>query len=50
MDKLHDEICKVLTWYEHPDEYPFGEKALKKDITEIMYNLLVKIDNQITNN
>jgi hypothetical protein len=47
MGELHDEICKVLTWYEHPNEYPFGKEALDEDIKELMYKLLVKIDNEI---
>lgn len=44
---LYDSICKTLTWYEHPEEYPFGEDALKEDITELMYDLLVKVQNEI---
>ena len=27
MDReLYDKICKVLTWYEHPEESPLDEK------------------------
>lgn len=47
--ELHDEICKVLTWYEHPEEYPFGEDALKEDITKMFYDLLVKADRELSN-
>lgn len=44
---FYDSICKVLTWYEHPEEYPFGEDVFKEDAPELMYDLLVKVQNKI---
>lgn len=45
--ELYDEICKVLTWYENPDEYPFGEELFNKHIAEEMYHVLVKVQNNL---
>lgn len=45
--ELYDEICRVLTWYEHPEDYPFGKKALKEDISELLYKTLVKVQNNL---
>ena len=42
-EEMYDEICKVLTWYEHPEEYPFGKEECEKEINEMMYGLLVKV-------
>lgn len=39
----YDEISQVLTWYEHPEEYPWKTTNPAQDIAEDMYNLLVKI-------
>lgn len=44
MEELYDEICKVLTWYEHPEEYPFDEKEM---IAEDMYKVLCKVQNKL---
>lgn len=47
--ELYDEICKVLTWYEHPDEYPFGKDLFENNIAEEMYTVLVKVQNSLFN-
>ena len=47
--ELYDEICKVLTWYEHPEEYPFGLEDFDKHISEDMYDLLVRVQNEMCN-
>ena len=41
-EELYDEICKVLTWYEHKEEYPFEDK----DVSDLMYELLVRVINK----
>lgn len=42
MDReLYDKICKVLTWYEHPEESPLDEK----EVSEEMYSTLVEVQN-----
>lgn len=48
-EELYDEICRVLTWYEHPSEYPFGEDSCKEDIADVMYDTLVKVQNELFN-
>ena len=47
MNELYDEICKILTWYEYPDEYPFGKEECGEDINDMMYEMLVKVANTI---
>ena len=39
--ELYDEICKLLTWYEHSDESPISDGELEGD----MYKALVKVQN-----
>ena len=41
--ELYDEICKVLTWYERPDERNLSEE----DVSENLYNVLVKVQNSM---
>jgi hypothetical protein len=41
--ELYDEICKVLTWYEHLDECPLTEEELHEE----MYKVLVKVQNKL---
>lgn len=48
-ENLYDLVCKVLTWYENPDEYPFGEDLFNKHIAEEMYNVLVRVQNELFN-
>lgn len=45
--ELYDDISRVLTWYENPDEYPFDEDSFNKHIAEEMYNVLVEVQNQM---
>ena len=46
MDReLYDKICKVLTWYEHPEESPLDEK----EVSEEMYSTLVEAHNAMCN-
>lgn len=49
--ELYDKVSKVLTWYEHPTEYPFYDKNNKadfiRDISYDMYKLLVEIQNKM---
>lgn len=45
--ELYDEICRVLTWYEHPEEYPFEEESFNKHISEEMYSVLVRVQNEL---
>lgn len=47
MEELYDQISRVLTWFEHPEEYPFGEEECKKDIAELMHNVLVKVQRRM---
>ena len=44
---LYDTICKVLTWYEHPEEYPFGEEEFNRHISEEMYKVLCRVQNEM---
>ena len=40
MDKeLYEKICRVMTWYEHPEECPFE----KESIPEEMYSTLLDV-------
>lgn len=48
-ENLYDLICKVLTWYENPDEYPFGEDLFNKHIAEEMYHVLIRVQNELFN-
>lgn len=45
--ELYDEICRVLTWWEHPEEYPLGDELFEKHISEDMYDVLVKVQNEL---
>lgn len=45
--ELYDRICEVLTWYEHPEEYPFGEDLFNKHIASEMYDTLVRVQNEL---
>lgn len=45
--EIYDEVCKVLTWYDHPEEYPFGEDLFNKHIAEEMYGVLVRVQNEV---
>ena len=46
MDReLYDKTCKVLTWYEHPEESPLDEK----EVSEKMYSTLVEVQNAMCN-
>ena len=45
--ELYDEICRVLTWWENPDEYPFGENDFNRHISEEMYSVLVRVQNEM---
>lgn len=43
MDKeLYDELCRALTWFEHPQECPFGEE----EAATCLYEVAVKIQNE----
>lgn len=44
---LYDTICQVLTWYEHPEEYPFGEEEFNRHISEEMYKVLCRVQNEL---
>lgn len=46
-EELYDRICEVLTWYEHPEEYPCGEDNFNRHIAEEMYNILVRVQNEL---
>ncbi len=48
--ELYDKVCKVLTWYEHPDEYPFGTKNFDKEIASEMYKTLAEVQNELFDN
>jgi hypothetical protein len=45
--ELYDEVCRVLTWWEHPEEYPCGEEDFNKHISNEMYEVLVKVQNSM---
>ena len=47
--ELYDEICRVLTWYDHPEDYPFEEDAFDKHIAAELYNVLVRVQNEMFN-
>lgn len=47
LKKLYNEISEVLTWYENPDEYPFGEDDFNRHIAEELYTVLVKVQRAI---
>ena len=48
--ELHDRFCKVLTWYEHPDEYPFGENETERkafigsEMYDLIYDMAKKLE------
>ena len=48
-ENLYDLVCEVLTWYENPDDYPLGEDLFNKHIAEEMYNVLVRVQNELFN-
>ena len=43
--ELYDKICNVLTWYEHPDECPYG----KASIHDLMYETLIEVEQYLNN-
>ena len=45
--ELYDDVCRVLTWYENPEEYPCGEDNFNKHISEEMYKVLVRVQNEL---
>lgn len=45
--ELYDEVCRVLTWWEHPEEYPCSEEDFNKHISNEMYEVLVKVQNSM---
>jgi len=45
--ELYDRICEVLTWYENPQDYPFGDDDFNRHISEEMYNVLVEVQNEM---
>ena len=47
--KLYDEICTVLTWYENPEDYPFEEEAFNRHIANELYNVLVRVQREMFN-
>jgi len=48
--ELYDKICLAITWYEHPEEYPFGRANFNKHISEEFYKLLVEVQNKMFQN
>ncbi len=55
LEDLYNEVSRVLTWYENPEDYPFGDDEFNEHIAEEMYNVLVKVQNmmaeeELTNN
>ena len=48
MNDYHNEISRLLTYYEHPEEYPWESDNPIRDIAEDMYNLLVRIDRDLS--
>ena len=46
---LYDTISKVLTWYENPEDYPFGEEDFNRRIAEEMYKVLCRVQNEMFN-
>lgn len=45
--ELYDDVCRVLTWWENPDEYPCGEDDFNRHISNEMYDVLVKVQNSM---
>ena len=45
--ELYDDVCRVLTWWENPDEYPCGEDDFNRHISNEMYEVLVKVQNSM---
>lgn len=43
-EDFYNEIVRTLTWYEHPEENPFGDADVTEDM---MYRLLVSIQNML---
>lgn len=43
-ENFYNEIVRTLTWYEHPEENPFGDENVTEDS---MYQLLVSIQNML---
>ena len=41
--ELYDEVCRVLTWYEHPEEDPIPSTA--SEVAEMLYDTLCKVQN-----
>ena len=42
-EELYDEICRVLTWYENPQEFPLNDDLEnERQIVELMYSALVE--------
>ena len=46
-EELYDRVCEVLTWWEHPEEYPCGEDNFNRHISEEMYQVLVRVQNEL---
>lgn len=45
--ELYDEVCRVMTWYEHPEEYPLGDDDFNRNISNEMYEVLSKVLNEM---
>ena len=43
--ELYDRICRVLTWWEHPEECPAEESFVINE----MYETLVQVQNEMFN-
>lgn len=43
MEELYDLICRVITWYEHPEESPLS----REEITYEMYFVLCRVQNEM---
>lgn len=48
-EELYDQICRVLTWYEHPEECPLKDEPIDDFLHEEMYNTLVRVQNEMFN-
>ena len=46
--ELYDEVSRVLTWYEHPEEDPVDDTIA--EIAETLYDTLVKVQNWMSDN
>lgn len=44
--ELYDKICKVLSWFEHPEECPEDGAFAAEE----MYRTLVRVQNEMFNN